>query len=70
MHGCSDSTLTTVSDANPDVKILSEAFGGLHQWSQAVRRLKVVMVLPRCSCSALSDPVGVIHAEHGGKSGV
>lgn len=61
---------TTVDNAKLDVKILSEPFYGLHEWSHAIHRLKVIIVLPRCSSSALNDPVPVIHGEHGGKLGV
>lgn len=52
---------------NVDVKVLSEAFCGLHEWAAAIQNLKVIIVLPRCSSSALSDPVPIIHSEHGGK---
>ncbi|KAM3622583.1 uncharacterized protein V6R79_000679 [Siganus canaliculatus] len=48
-----------------NVRVLSEAFCGLDEWDAAVQRLKVVMVLPRCSSSALNDPVPTIHSEHG-----
>lgn len=53
--------------AKLDVKILAEPFCGLHEGSHAAHRLKVIMVLPRCSCSALNDPVAILHGEHGGK---
>ncbi|XP_051241955.1 putative methyltransferase NSUN7 isoform X2 [Dicentrarchus labrax] len=48
-----------------NVRVLSEAFCGLDEWDQAVQRLKVIIVLPQCSSSALNDPVPTIHSEHG-----
>ncbi|XP_070684460.1 putative methyltransferase NSUN7 [Pempheris klunzingeri] len=48
-----------------NVRVLSEAFCGLDEWDAAVQRLKVVIVLPQCSSSALNDPVPTIHSEHG-----
>lgn len=52
--------------SNVDVRVLSEAFLGLDEWDAAVQRLKVIIVLPQCSSSALNDPVPTIHSEHGG----
>lgn len=49
-----------------DARVLSEAFCGLGEGDAAVQRLKVILVLPQCSSSALSDPVPTIHSEHGG----
>ncbi|XP_061772327.1 putative methyltransferase NSUN7 [Nerophis ophidion] len=48
-----------------NVRVLSETFFHLAERDAAIERLKVVMVLPRCSSSALSDPVDIIHCEHG-----
>ncbi|XP_061575177.1 putative methyltransferase NSUN7 [Cololabis saira] len=48
-----------------NVEVLSEAFCDLKEWDASVERLKVIIVLPRCSSSALSDPVAVMHSEHG-----
>ncbi|XP_034401960.1 putative methyltransferase NSUN7 [Cyclopterus lumpus] len=48
-----------------NVRVLSEAFCGLDEWDAAVQRLKVIIVLPRCSSSALNDPVPAMHSEHG-----
>ncbi|XP_049427631.1 putative methyltransferase NSUN7 [Epinephelus fuscoguttatus] len=48
-----------------NVRVLSEAFLGLDEWDAAVQRLKVIIVLPQCSSSALNDPVPTIHSEHG-----
>ncbi|XP_068447919.1 putative methyltransferase NSUN7 [Clinocottus analis] len=48
-----------------NVRVLSEAFCGLDEWAAAVQRLKVIIVLPRCSSSALNDPVPAMHSEHG-----
>ncbi|XP_029293755.1 putative methyltransferase NSUN7 isoform X2 [Cottoperca gobio] len=46
-------------------RVLSEAFCALNEWDAAVQRLKVIIVLPQCSSSALNDPVPTIHSEHG-----
>ncbi|KAM8879333.1 putative methyltransferase NSUN7 [Spinachia spinachia] len=48
-----------------NVRVLSESFCGLGEGNAAVQRLKVIVVLPRCSCSALNDPVPTIYSEHG-----
>ncbi|XP_028310676.1 putative methyltransferase NSUN7 [Gouania willdenowi] len=48
-----------------NVRIHSHAFYSLSEWDSSVQRLKVILVLPRCSCSALSDPVPTIYREHG-----
>ncbi|XP_073321031.1 putative methyltransferase NSUN7 [Pagrus major] len=48
-----------------NVRVLSEAFCGLDEWDAAVQKLKVIIVLPQCSSSALNDPVPTIHSEHG-----
>ncbi|XP_044201456.1 putative methyltransferase NSUN7 [Thunnus albacares] len=48
-----------------NVRVLSEAFCSLDEWDAAVQRLKVIIVLPQCSSSALNDPVPTIHCEHG-----
>ncbi|XP_054460273.1 putative methyltransferase NSUN7 [Anoplopoma fimbria] len=48
-----------------NVRVLSEAFCGLEELDAAVQRLKVIIVLPQCSSSALNDPVPTIHSEHG-----
>ncbi|XP_062281869.1 putative methyltransferase NSUN7 [Scomber scombrus] len=48
-----------------NVRVLSEAFCSLDEWDTAVQRLKVIIVLPQCSTSALNDPVPTIHCEHG-----
>ncbi|KAM9314833.1 putative methyltransferase NSUN7 [Pholidichthys leucotaenia] len=48
-----------------NVRILSEAFLSLDEWGAAVQRLKVIIVLPQCSSSALNNPIPTIHSEHG-----
>ncbi|XP_077380742.1 putative methyltransferase NSUN7 [Festucalex cinctus] len=48
-----------------NVRILPEAFFGLDERDSAIEHLKVIMVFPQCSSSALSDPVDTIHREHG-----
>ncbi|XP_041640016.1 putative methyltransferase NSUN7 [Cheilinus undulatus] len=56
--------LLTLMDIT-NVRVLSEAFCGLDEWDACVQRLKVIMVLPQCSSSALNDPVPTMHSEHG-----
>ncbi|XP_037115874.1 putative methyltransferase NSUN7 [Syngnathus acus] len=48
-----------------NVRVLSEAFFSLDEWDCGIERLKVIVVFPQCSSSALSDPVDIIHREHG-----
>ncbi|XP_012778204.2 putative methyltransferase NSUN7 [Maylandia zebra] len=48
-----------------NVRVLSQAFYGLDDVDATVQRVKVIMVLPQCSSSALNDPVPAIHSEHG-----
>ncbi|XP_056227258.1 putative methyltransferase NSUN7 [Seriola aureovittata] len=48
-----------------NVRVLSEAFCSLNEWDATVQRLKVIIVLPQCSSSALNNPVPTIHSEHG-----
>ncbi|XP_029987848.1 LOW QUALITY PROTEIN: putative methyltransferase NSUN7 [Sphaeramia orbicularis] len=46
-------------------RVLSETFCGLNEWNNSVQRLKVIIVLPQCSSSALNDPIPTMHSEHG-----
>ncbi|XP_042340537.1 putative methyltransferase NSUN7 [Plectropomus leopardus] len=48
-----------------NVRVLSEAFCGLNEWHATVQRLKVIIVVPQCSSSALNDPVPTMHSEQG-----
>uniref|UniRef100_A0A3B4B2W8 Uncharacterized protein n=1 Tax=Periophthalmus magnuspinnatus TaxID=409849 RepID=A0A3B4B2W8_9GOBI len=48
-----------------DVRILSESFFELNEWEKTVQHLKVILVLPQCSSSALNDPVPIMHSENG-----
>ncbi|XP_070847861.1 putative methyltransferase NSUN7 [Chaetodon trifascialis] len=48
-----------------NVRVLPEAFCGLNESDATVQCLKVIIVLPQCSSSALNDPVPTIHSEHG-----
>ncbi|XP_069553253.1 putative methyltransferase NSUN7 [Brachyistius frenatus] len=48
-----------------NVRVLSEAFCSLNELNATIHRLKVILVLPQCSSSALNDPVPTIHSEHG-----
>ncbi|XP_055014346.1 putative methyltransferase NSUN7 isoform X2 [Boleophthalmus pectinirostris] len=48
-----------------NVRILSESFFELNEWENTVQHLKVILVLPQCSSSALNDPVPIMHSENG-----
>ncbi|XP_015245126.1 PREDICTED: putative methyltransferase NSUN7 isoform X2 [Cyprinodon variegatus] len=48
-----------------NVKVLPEAFCSLNESNATVERLKVIIVLPQCSSSALNDPVATMYSEHG-----
>ncbi|KAK7929247.1 hypothetical protein WMY93_005642 [Mugilogobius chulae] len=48
-----------------NVRILPESFFELNEWESTVQHLKVILVLPQCSSSALNDPVPIMHSEHG-----
>ncbi|XP_054634391.1 putative methyltransferase NSUN7 [Dunckerocampus dactyliophorus] len=48
-----------------NVRVLSGAFFSLGERDATIERLKVIMVLPQCSTSGLSDPVDTIHCENG-----
>ncbi|XP_037830541.1 putative methyltransferase NSUN7 [Kryptolebias marmoratus] len=48
-----------------NVRVLSGPFCGLNEWDATAQRLKVTVVLPQCSSSALNDPVATMHSEHG-----
>ncbi|KAJ0033093.1 hypothetical protein NQD34_000200, partial [Periophthalmus magnuspinnatus] len=48
-----------------NVRILSESFFELNEWEKTVQHLKVILVLPQCSSSALNDPVPIMHSENG-----
>ncbi|KAK2817031.1 hypothetical protein Q5P01_025222 [Channa striata] len=48
-----------------NVRVLSEAFYTLDESNPGIKHLKVIVVLPQCSVSALNDPVPTIHSEHG-----
>ncbi|XP_067353034.1 putative methyltransferase NSUN7 [Channa argus] len=55
--------LTEINMKN--VRVLSEAFYSLDELNLAIKHLKVILVLPQCSVSALNDPVPTIQSEHG-----
>uniref|UniRef100_A0A3B4VPC1 SAM-dependent MTase RsmB/NOP-type domain-containing protein n=1 Tax=Seriola dumerili TaxID=41447 RepID=A0A3B4VPC1_SERDU len=58
-------TILFLKEKRKKKAILSEAFSSLNEWDATVQRLKVIIVLPQCSSSALNDPVPTIHSEHG-----
>lgn len=49
-----------------DVRLLSEQFVELSEADSRLQKVRVVLLLPRCSASALSDPVAHIIHEDGG----
>ncbi|XP_057700469.1 putative methyltransferase NSUN7 isoform X2 [Corythoichthys intestinalis] len=48
-----------------NVRLLPDAFFSLNEWDFSIEHLKVIMVFPQCSLSALCDPVDTIFNEHG-----
>ncbi|KAF7651251.1 hypothetical protein LDENG_00113560 [Lucifuga dentata] len=48
-----------------NVRVLSGPFSGLDEWNPNVQRLRVVIVMPQCSSTAVNDPVLTILSEHG-----
>ncbi|CAL8333897.1 unnamed protein product [Lota lota] len=48
-----------------NVRVLPGAFLALDEWDSAALRLKLILLLPQCSSSALSDPVHTLITEHG-----
>ncbi|CAL8270386.1 unnamed protein product [Gadus morhua 'NCC'] len=48
-----------------NVRVLPVAFQSLDEWDSAAQRLRLMLLLPKSSCSALSDPVHTLITEHG-----
>ncbi|XP_076848614.1 uncharacterized protein LOC143495191 [Brachyhypopomus gauderio] len=48
-----------------DVHLLPGRFGELNEWDSRLQKVRVVLLLPRCSVSALCDPVAHILQEDG-----
>ncbi|CAL8356090.1 unnamed protein product [Boreogadus saida] len=48
-----------------NVRVLPVAFQSLDEWDSAAQRLRLMLLLPQSSCSALSDPVHTLITEHG-----
>lgn len=49
-----------------DVHLLSEQFAELGESDSRLQKVRVVLVLPRCTASALTDPIVHIINEDGG----
>lgn len=49
-----------------DVKLMSEYFNELSEWDMRIQKVRVIVLLPRCSASALCNPVEFILKENGG----
>ncbi|XP_048102654.1 putative methyltransferase NSUN7 [Alosa alosa] len=51
-----------------NVRLLSESFVELDEWDVRMQKVRVVLLLPQCSTSALSNPVEHIITENGDRS--
>lgn len=49
-----------------DVRLLPERLAELSEGDSRLQKVRVVLVLPRCTASALSDPIAHIVNEDGG----
>ncbi|KAK7166444.1 hypothetical protein R3I93_006270 [Phoxinus phoxinus] len=48
-----------------NVKLMSEYFNELNEWDVRIQKVRVIVLLPRCSASALCNPVEFILNENG-----
>ncbi|XP_056112867.1 putative methyltransferase NSUN7 [Rhinichthys klamathensis goyatoka] len=48
-----------------NVKLMSEYFNELNEWDMRIQKVRVIVLLPRCSVSALCNPVEFILNENG-----
>ncbi|XP_077060689.1 putative methyltransferase NSUN7 [Siphateles boraxobius] len=48
-----------------NVKLMSEYFNELNEWDMRIQKVRVIVLLPRCSASALCNPVEFILNENG-----
>ncbi|KAL1282515.1 hypothetical protein QQF64_001318 [Cirrhinus molitorella] len=53
------------SNACKNVKLMSEYFSELNEWDLRIQKVRVVVLLPKCSASALCNPVEFILSESG-----
>lgn len=51
-----------------DVKLMSEYFSELNEWDLRIQKVRVIVLLPKCSASALCNPVEFILNENGGRA--
>lgn len=51
-----------------DVKLMSECFSELNEWDVRIQKVRVVVLLPKCSVSALCNPIEFILSESGGRA--
>lgn len=49
-----------------DIKLLSDDFNELNEWDSRIQKVRVIVVLPQCSASALCNPVEFLLNESGG----
>ncbi|KAI7811242.1 putative methyltransferase NSUN7 [Triplophysa rosa] len=48
-----------------NIKLLSDDFNDLNEWDSCIQKIRVIVVLPQCSASALCNPVEFILNESG-----
>ncbi|KAI2668616.1 hypothetical protein H4Q32_005373 [Labeo rohita] len=53
------------SAACKNVKLMSECFSELNEWDVRIQKVRVVVLLPKCSVSALCNPIEFILSESG-----
>ncbi|XDV14860.1 hypothetical protein PO909_015036 [Leuciscus waleckii] len=53
------------STACKNVKLMSVYFNELNEWDMRIQKVRVIVLLPRCSASALCNPVEFILKENG-----
>ncbi|XP_018949796.1 putative methyltransferase NSUN7 [Cyprinus carpio] len=53
------------STACKNVKLMSEYFSELNEWDLRIQKVRVIVLLPKCSASALCNPVEFILNENG-----
>lgn len=56
----------TVCVWRSDVRLILEEFQSLHTGDKRLQRVRVILLTPKCSVSAVSNPVDFILQENGG----
>ena len=51
-----------------DVKLIQEVFQSLDSGDKRLQKVRVILLIPRCSVSAVSNPVEFILHENGGSN--